>query len=231
MSGTSSGPFTLSSTAFTANTECKALYITDGVETWANVKSVTTNDSTHFPCSKLTGGNAKMNTAGNYTLTVTKSGDEWIYAFVCNDFANAETFASNFNTHIAAKCDEHGGTNIGQLTTQWGTEATTYNGLDSYVKGWLASNNPGSSSTITAMFAKYDYVYGKYGSTIGTDFLGRKPSPRGSSAITGFSPFYLLGEDGSNLPIVIIIVASSVSLLSITALSVLMVKKCKRKEQ
>ena len=213
MSGSSSGPFTLSSTVFTGNTECKALYINDGVETWANVKSVSSNDNTHFPCTKLSNGNAKISTAGNYTLTVTKSGDTWVYAFVCNDLSNAVTFASNFNTHISNKCNPQGATNVGQLKTQWGTETTTYSGLDTYVKGWLASNNPGGNATIASMFEKYDYVYGKYGSAIGNDFLGRNPTPR--SVSLGFVPFESLISDAHGTPMLVIIIVSIVSVTAV----------------
>jgi|GEM_PF-2658800 len=51
-------------------------------------------------------------------------------------------------------------------------------------------------------------------------------------AIRSFNPFTLMeGESGDNVTTIIIIIASSVSLLSITALSVLLVKKRKNKEQ
>ena len=53
----------------------------------------------------------------------------------------------------------------------------------------------------------------------------------GLNAIRNFSPFILTGEDGNVLPTVIIITASSIALLSITALSVLVIKKRKRKEE
>lgn len=51
------------------------------------------------------------------------------------------------------------------------------------------------------------------------------------SAVAFFTPFNLMGDSESNLSTIIIIIASSVSLLSITALSVLLVKKRKNKEQ
>lgn len=63
--------------------------------------------------------------------------------------------------------------------------------------------------------------------------LGENPWAAGkvSNAIKNFSPLSLFGEDGINLSLVVIIVASSVALLSVTALSILVIKKRKQKEE
>lgn len=59
--------------------------------------------------------------------------------------------------------------------------------------------------------------------------LQAKSSGRTASAIHSFNPFSIMnGESGDNATTIIIIIAASVSLLSITALSVLLVKKRKR---
>ena len=233
MTGSKGGPYTIS-TIIPSDCDVNAVYIEDGVETYstANAYEITSNDNTNFPCTYESGhGNAHVATAGNYSLTVTKDagGDYWSYAFTCSDLTNAISYASTFNTNIAAKCNAQGATDTSKLKTQWGTEETRYLGLDAYVKGWLASTNPSSNVTIANMFRKYDYVYGKYNSTIGNDFLERNPSSKG--VIRDFSPLNLFGNSEDNLSTIIIIAASSVALLSITALSILVIKKRKNKEE
>lgn len=57
----------------------------------------------------------------------------------------------------------------------------------------------------------------------------RKAGGRYNGAIRSFNPFSMIdGESGDNATTIIIIIAASVSLLSITALSILLVKKRKR---
>lgn len=69
-------------------------------------------------------------------------------------------------------------------------------------------------------------------SSIRVELGNRSGDPKYSSAIRSFNPFSIMdGESGDNATTIIIIIASSISLLSITALSVLLVKKRKNKEQ
>lgn len=165
--------------------------------------------------------NAPATITGAVTITAT-------FTQISGETA-AISYAQAFNTAIAAKCSESGATDVTELAKAWSTQATNYGNLAGYVQYWLDKDHASSDTNVTNMFRKYDYVYGKYGSDVGTDFLNRNPDKVG--AIRNFTPFDLLNNgDDNNVTTVIVIVSSAVALLSITALSVLMVKKRKRKE-
>ena len=84
----------------------------------------------------------------------------------------------------------------------------------------------------TAVY-RYDYILNKYG--VGTtlpkhpNFMNRSiPS---KMLINSSSIFSLISGEEADLSAIIIIFASSIALLSVTALSVLVVKKRKHQEQ
>lgn len=61
--------------------------------------------------------------------------------------------------------------------------------------------------------------------------LAKIASGNSKGMIRSFAPFNLIGDDENNLSTIIIIAASSVALLSVTALSILVIKKRKNKEE
>ena len=178
--------------------------------------------------------NSGASLSASQVTSLANSSTRTLYAKWTSGKSAAVTFASSFNTAIGSVCEDYDtNTKASFITGGWNsTQEANYNALADYVKYWLGSTNPGSDSTISSMFTKYDYVLSKYGYGTGDgnlhDFLSRKPTPK--NAISSFSPLSLFGEE-DNLSTVIIIVASSVALLSVTALSILVIKKRKNKEE
>lgn len=171
-----------------------------------------------------------VSTPGVYTIYL-KSYDEghnfpnvWLNM---EDSATADLIADTFSTALATVCASTvAGGATSQITSAFSTQRTYYNHLTSDCKDLVET---GTSAKLNAMHAKYDYIVGKYGTTIAPDYLGRNPASFGS--VKGFSPLSIFGDSEDNLSTIIIIVASSVALLSVTALSILVIKKRKHKEQ
>ena len=146
--------------------------------------------------------------------------------------ASAVFFAQTFNSSIGGICHMDGSTNKASLTSAWGLNdevglCKSYSLLTDEAKEYI--DDESENEDIQAFFAKYDYVLGKYGTSVVGNFLGRSVSPK--SAYRDFSLSGLFGEGESGLSTVIIIVSSSVALLSVTALSILVIKKRKNKEE
>ncbi len=169
-----------------------------------------------------------VSTPGVYTIYL-KSYDEgsnfpnvWL---LMDDSATATLIAQKFNEALTTVCTSTvGGGATSQITTAFNTQKNYYNHTTSTCKTKVASAAT-SDTDIVAMRTKYDYIVGKYGTTIAPDYLGRNPSPL--SGIRGFTP---IAVDNTNLSTIIIIATSSVVLLSATALSILIAKKRKNKE-
>lgn len=141
----------------------------------------------------------------------------------------ANLYGEYFQEHIG--CDERGLTP--PSTSKWTDLSTEYNQMCKNAQGevWRAEANESGTDVEHAM-ATYDYIvfFKQYEGF--NDFISRDDSPgkKISSAISvrgGFTAFTL--NDESSFATLIIIVASSISLLSVTALSVLVIKKRKTK--
>ena len=179
--------------------------------------------------------NGNVSVPAVYTLTLKYvSADNYpnvnVDAMVAVD--TAKLIAQTFNSDMTPLCEGmEGGAAPSSLTTQWATEAGYYSKLSEATQNILKGTTPSSDADVLAMRAKYDRIVGKYknsGASI-NDYMNRNPAPVG--AIGGFTPFELvIGDSGDNFATIIIIIASSVSLLSITALSVLVIKKRKEKQ-
>ena len=141
--------------------------------------------------------------------------------------------AADFIEEIGEVCEGMGTTKtFADLRYAWNNRFADILGED--LTYWLTGGRSDEYQVVLDMYAKYDYIIGKYG--CGTewdelhDVLGRGPNV--NSSIRNFTPFGLLNSgDDNNITTVIVIVSSAVALLSITALSVLLVKKRKNKEQ
>ena len=113
-----------------------------------------------------------------------------------------------------------------------GIDSTTISSLLSRYNG-LSSNAKAYVDTSTVYTYIGDGTSDQDNISFATIFmqLSKMSGAKGSFAIKGFTPFSLVdGESGDNTTTIIIIIASSISLLSITALSVLLVKKRKAKQ-
>ena len=143
------------------------------------------------------------------------------------DITRALSWGQRFVSAGGVECN--GGTTP-PSTSRWNTAKNEYNAMSSVAKS-LVTNATGSESGsyYEQAVARYDYIIRKYGKTTYSDFAGRIAAGKlVASQINNFSPFSLItGDDSDNVAVILIIIASSISILSITALSVLMVKKKK----
>ena len=174
---------------------------------------------------------------GVYTIYNKQGGGGWwnLY-FTRDEEASAKYLAQKFNTIIGDVCTDivGGSKSLEDLQNVWGSKSTTelykhFNGQIAATMAYFSTSTETTDPDILACIEKYDYIEHKYGTTALPDFLNRD-NGYSASAISNFNPFKLSASDnGSNLSIIIVILASSISLLSITALSVLVVKKRKTK--
>ena len=151
---------------------------------------------------------------------------------------SAPFFNNAFNDDVGAKCVNHDTNTKDTFITNWnGTHESNYNAIknDDYITYWLDSSHGSTQANreaVALMLSRYEYILKKYrygeGASNLHDFMGKDPGTLG--AIRDFSPLSLFGEE-DNLSTIIIIVASSVALLSVTALSILVIKKRKNKEE
>ena len=147
-----------------------------------------------------------------------------------NDSSTATLIAQTFNNALETVCTRTvAGGDASDITSAFSTQSGYYSHLTTNCKNILNGTTSSSDSDVIAMQAKYDYIVGKYGITVAPDYLGRNPAPL-SLAIRDFTPFTLINGSEDSLSTVIIIIASSVALLSVTALSILVIKKRKAKE-
>ena len=108
--------------------------------------------------------------------------------------------------------------------------STWFGTLDDYAKNKLygATANPSSSDNIEEAVARYSVLIANHGYT---PFITNSAGTSIRRAPKNISPLNLMVNDENGLSTIIIIVASSVALLSVTALSILVLKKRKSKEQ
>ena len=177
---------------------------------------------------KTNGKNVIIRTAGSYTLYVNSSGAAYIMKGIPLD-----AFCTDFLTTIHDVCKMDGSTTEIDLLSAWSRLSAKYGNVLSSEKQTIVDIgfNGGSDVDDThRVVLAYHYIVTKYGTAKCNDFIwGQNIS--GRSAIPSFSPFNLITDDENNVPTIIIIASSSVALLSVTALSILVIKKRKRKEQ
>lgn len=141
-------------------------------------------------------------------------------------------FSSFFNNELGATCDFDGNTNYSSLKASW-TKVNNQYPIDDDSKNIfkLVDKNENGNELEQAA-AKYDYIVEKYGSDSSNinNFANRNVVIRPASFLNVRTIFSFDNGEASFATIVIII-ASSISLLSITALSALVIKKRKTKEQ
>ena len=159
------------------------------------------------PTGTYTSGTVSYGTTITYPTSVSKDGhdfDHWssepttmpdsnltITAVWISGEDFAIEWATNFNGAIRGEdggvCKSDGSTTISSLVDDWADQSTAYAALAGYKQYWLAEATKSGDSNVTTALAQYDYVCGKYGpngqkiSGI-TDFLGRDPKPKPSSA-------------------------------------------------
>lgn len=156
-----------------------------------------------------------------------------------NDYYESKVYSNIFGYHVmnqtTGTCKSDGSTNTTTLASKWNTLRSEYNGYSNVIQYaiWEAVASEAGSDYLSKGTARYDYIaLHKYPSLIGdnTDFINRKASPgKAYSVYRGFSPFAVFCSE-DNFSTIIIIISSSVALLSVTALSILVIRKRKAKE-
>ena len=155
------------------------------------------------------------------------------WSYNTNSYQRAEYLARRFNKDVT--CD--GGANAPSVT-KWNNIGTEYANMCDSSKNILRrtyfkwSPNEDDNEIIKAV-SKYDYIIWKYNksSTIYTDFMTRSSNDSGSTILHNLSNneiFKPFGVKENNTSIIIVVVASSLSVLSITALSILLVRRKKK---
>lgn len=169
-----------------------------------------------------------VSTPGVYTIYLksTDGGTNFPNVYLSMETDNtAKLIAQTFNTALTTVCNSTvSGGATSQITSAFSTQKNYYDHLTDEAQTAVKS---GSSDTdVVAMRAKYDYIVGKYGTTIAPDYMSRNPAP-----IAGLYNIGAIFGTEDNFSTIIIIISSSVALLSVTALSILVIRKRKSKEQ
>ena len=139
--------------------------------------------------------------------------------------ATAVLIAKFFNDAIRPICELiEGGESPSALSTPWGTQAGYYSNISSEAQAELKNNTQGSAE-ISAFLARYKQVVNKRGMS---NYLGLTANQLSAGSYRGIGSIFGSEDNFSTL---IIIISSSVALLSVTALSILVIRKRKSKEQ
>ncbi|MCR4879845.1 MAG: InlB B-repeat-containing protein, partial [Bacilli bacterium] len=140
------------------------------------------------------------------------------------DATRAERWGTNFLSNVTCN---NGVT--APSTAGWGTSSTDYSNMSTAARTIVTNSTVGSSTDLQSAVTRYDYIVNKYGSDAYSDFAHRVGTANFAyKSVRGFSPFEtLFGGDEESMSSTVIIIASSVSLLSLTALGVLILKKRK----
>ena len=129
------------------------------------------------------------------------------------DDNSAKLIAQTFNTALTTVCTSTaGGGATSQITTAFSTQRNYYNHLTSTCKTKVATAST-SDTDITTMRTKYDYIVGKYGTTIAPDYLGRNPVYFGGAL--GFAPLATISESNNGTSAIVIIAVSAISVTAI----------------
>jgi len=162
------------------------------------------------------------------------SGGSWSGGgYLRNDASiSDDTRAGYYGTYFLSQITCDGDGSITSTSSNWTNVKNEYKQyMSTAVEGkvWTSTGSAGGTDLQKAVY-RYDYIVFHKGYSGYDDFINRATSSGKQFAINSFSPFGLI-SDKDNISTIIIIIASSISLLSITALSVLVIKKRKRKEQ
>ena len=137
----------------------------------------------------------------NALYSLSPTGNKTLYAIWESGEGAAKTYATSFNTSIGGVCKNDNTTDTATLATRWGTQKTTYTGLASHVKYWLAKTTHSTDTSVTNMLDKYDYVCGKYGAN-GRNLLGDSPDFLNRNPSVPVSPAWAIsGSNGNESPL------------------------------
>ncbi len=167
--------------------------------------------------------NGNVSVPAVYVLTVTYVSENNYPSINVDSMVAVDTaklIAQTFNTDMTPLCTNvEGGSSPSTLVTKWSTESGYYSKLSSATKNILNGTTSSSDSDVLAMRAKYDRIVGKYSGTVDgiTDYMGRNPS-----SLSGMRVKLMTGDEN-----IVIVVVSSVALISVAALSILIIKNKK----
>ena len=125
--------------------------------------------------------------------------------------AEANSFGSGFMTNVGGACDESGLTD-GITSSIWNAQKTAFNALSVDAQGLIAcANGNPSGANYEKAVSLYDYIIGKYSSSVHADFMNRIEAGKISEAVKPNA--IIVNQDD----IASIIVISTVTLVSVAA--------------
>ena len=126
----------------------------------------------------------------------------------------AEAFAKTFLAVVGdGTCVDTGDTTLAKLQAVWGEMNTLYTSLDDGNKKALHDESIEGTDPINKFAKLYNYIYWKYDTGVGTNFVNRSITPLAS--VSRYTPTSISETDTSNL---IIAISSGLAVISITGL-------------
>ena len=166
-----------------------------------------TNDTHRF--NNVTNG-ANLFTISKYNCILRSDSGSWTGYSV----TTADAFASTFLTVVGdGTCVDTGDTTLAKLQAVWGEMNALYTGLNQTNKDALHDASIEGTKPINKFAALYNYIYWKYDSSVGSNFINRSITPL--SSVTRYTPTSISEMDTSNL---IIAISSGLAVISITGL-------------
>jgi len=165
------------------------------------LRTQTTNDSNGLWTITISSNAATITAKGSNTRKILKwnssssvfscyaSGQAAVYLYKqdstgSSDLTLAKQWAQTFNAAFSNICNAQGNTAIATIQSTWATQYSNYGNLASAVQAYLTAATS-TDSDITTMWAKYTYIYGKYGTNLTSGAYGGDYLNKASGAYKG----------------------------------------------
>ena len=154
---------------------------------------------------------ANLLTLAKYGVTSRANAGNWTGYTV----TTADAFAKTFLAVVGSgTCDrENGNTTLSKLQAVWSEMSALYTSLNDENKKALHDESIEGTEPINKFAKLYNYIYWKYDTGVGTNFINRIITPLAS--VTRYTPTSISEMDTSNL---IIAISSGLAVISITGL-------------
>ena len=167
-----------------------------------------------------------------YQVTSTASPSTGAWYDTLTPFERANDFGNYFLSQTGTQCASYDTNTAASFTTIWSNTSSQFDSMNSRAQTYFVSADGSETGEydINKAAIRYDYIIKKYPSL--SDYAGRLDGGHYTFlAVGSFSQYSIFGGSEETMSMTIIIVASSVSLVSVAVLSALIVTKRKRKEE
>ena len=146
---------------------------------------------------------------------VSSRGDAGSWSDAKLTFNTAEKYSKAFLAVVGSgACDPDGvDTNLAKLQAVWGEMKTLYTKLDQSYKDALHDASIEGTDPINKFAALYNYIYWKYDTSVGTNFINRSITPL--SSVTRYTPVITDTDTTKNVVVAVSIGVVSISLLGL----------------